>query len=275
MRTVAGAIKATVAVYLWVVEAVADLLWRAPEVVDGALGIVRDVTGRNQDVVDGNALAAVRQVQCMVEHGARVVVGEAVQVPVGVAAEHDRRFLGGRDGHHLGVPGQLSHGVGDVRDHLAGEAFLAVRINDGEGDAVVGVRHDLELPPVPTVEAPVKGVNPLGVCLGGVLVGCDVENLSVELKRAVLDPVGVAAGHAAEMRMHFVYRVVAGIVIAHDNVPLDAALILDEQVGDRRPVGDEGGSDSLAIDPVLSIRVWTKHGCARRNLGHGSKDEPR
>ena len=77
-RTVAGAIKATVAVYLWVVEAPANLLGCAPEVVDRALNIVRDVTGRNQDVVDGNALAAVRQVQCVVKHGARLVVGEAV-----------------------------------------------------------------------------------------------------------------------------------------------------------------------------------------------------
>ncbi len=192
-----------------------------------------------------------------------------------MAAEHDGRFLGGRDGHHLGVPGQLSHSVGDVRDHLAGEAFLAVRINDREGDAIVGVRHDLELPPVPTVETPVEGVDPLGICLGGVLVGRDVEDLSVELKRAVLDPVGVAAGHAAEMRVHLVYRVVAGIVIAHDNVPRDAVLILDDKVGDGRPVGDEGGSDSLAMDPVLSIRVWTEHGCTRRNLGHDSKEKPR
>ncbi len=78
VRTVAGTIKATVAVNLWVVEAPANLLGCAPEVVDGALSIVRDLTGRNQDVVDGNALAAVRQVQCVVEHGARLVVGEAV-----------------------------------------------------------------------------------------------------------------------------------------------------------------------------------------------------
>lgn len=62
-----------------------------------------------------------------------------------VGAQHDRRLLGGGKSNHLQVPGVRCHCVGDVAHHLTREAFLAIRVNDAEGDGVVGVRHDGEV----------------------------------------------------------------------------------------------------------------------------------
>ena len=62
-----------------------------------------------------------------------------------VGAQHDGCLLGGGKGDHLQVPSVGSHRVGDVADHLTGEALLAIGVNDAKGDGLVGVRHNGEV----------------------------------------------------------------------------------------------------------------------------------
>lgn len=62
-----------------------------------------------------------------------------------VGAQHDGRLLGSGEGDHLDVPGVGCHGVGDVAHDLTGEAFLAIRIDDAEGNGVLRVGDDGEI----------------------------------------------------------------------------------------------------------------------------------
>ena len=191
----------------------------------------------------------------MVQGRLGLVVGEAVEVPVGVAAEHDGRGLGRGDGDHADVPVHAAERVGHVRDDLAGEALLAIGVHDGEGDAALGVRHDGEVAPAPAVLAAVKAVEAVRMLLGRVVIGRDVVGLPVNLKGAVLDTVGVPSGNIAVVGVLLVKGVVGGVVPAGDNVPLDTVLVLDVQVGDGGTVGNEGRLNAVAGDPVLAVLV--------------------
>lgn len=88
----------------------------------------------------------------------RLVVGEAVEVPVRVAAQHDRGLLLRGYSAEGNVPVPAAKSIGDVGDDLAGEALFAVWIGDGEGDAAVGVRDDGEVAPAPTIWSTVESV---------------------------------------------------------------------------------------------------------------------
>lgn len=247
--TVSRAVETAVAVGLGLAQVGAELLGRGPEVVDGAGLVGEDVAGGDEDVVHADALPAVGQVEGVVQRVVGLVVAEAVQVPVRVAAEHDGRLLGRRDGHHLEVPGGAVHGVGDVGDDLAGEALLAVRVHDRERDAVRGVGDDGEVAVVPAVRPAVQRVGAV------VLVWLHLVRRPVDLERAVLDAVRVAPGHAAEVRV--VVRVLVGrrVVPPHDDVPLDPVLVLEQELRDGRAVGDEGRLDLVRLDPVEAVLV--------------------
>lgn len=272
-RTITGAVVAAVAVDLRVLEAAADLLGRAPEVVDGALGVGLDLAGRDEDVVDGDALAAVREVEGVVHHRVGLGVGEPVHVPVGVAGQHDGRLLGRGDGDDLGVPRHLAHRVRDVRDDLAGEPFLAVRVHDGEGDAVLGVGHDGEVTPIPTVDTPVQGVEAGGVLGGLVLVGGDVVINTINFEGAVLDAVGIPTGNAAKMGVALIQSVLQSSVETHDKVAIDPVFVLDQKIRDRGAVGDEGSRNAFAVDPVFAI--WVDMTGARRRTGNRTRNHTR
>lgn len=60
-------------------------------------------------------------------------------------AQHDGRLLSSRKSHHLDMPRESCHGVRDVAHDFTRETLLAVRIDDGEGDRVGGVRNDCEV----------------------------------------------------------------------------------------------------------------------------------
>ena len=45
-----------------------------------------------------------------------------------------------------------------------------------------------------------------------------------------------------------------------DNVSVDPIPVRDDQVRDRRAVGDEGSRDSIALQPVLAILIWARGG---------------
>lgn len=89
--------------------------------------------------------------QSVVEDERGVGVLEAVEVPVGVRGQHNWGLLRGGDGSHAYVPLVRSQGVGHVGDDLAGETLLAVLVDEGEGDAVGGVRDYGPVAPVPAV----------------------------------------------------------------------------------------------------------------------------
>lgn len=110
-----------------------------------------------------------------------------------------------------------------------------------------------------------QGVQP------AVLVGVDVVDLAVDLEGRVHDPVGVAAGDTAQVRVLLVDLVVAGIVEAEDDVTLLAVDVLDEEVADRRAVRDEVRADALAGDLVLAVLV--DRGAVADNVGLGEGEE--
>ena len=62
-----------------------------------------------------------------------------------VGAQHDGRLLGSGEGDHLDVPGVGCHGVGDIAHDLTGEAFLAIRIDNAEGDGLIRIGDDGEV----------------------------------------------------------------------------------------------------------------------------------
>jgi hypothetical protein len=47
-----------------------------------------------------------------------------------MGAQHDGCLFGSCKSHHLDVPGEGCHRVGDVAHDLAGEAFLAIGIDN-------------------------------------------------------------------------------------------------------------------------------------------------
>lgn len=215
----------------------------------------QDVAGRDKDVVDSNPLATVRHVEGVVEDSVCLVVGEAIKVPVGVAGQHDRGLLGQGEGDDLEVPLHVLQGVGDIRHHLAGEALLPISVVDREGDAIVGVRDNGEVTPVPPIGTSVEGVETLGELGCLVLVGPNLVLHTVDLKSAVLDAVGIPPGNATKVIMLLVLREEGGVVEARDDVPLDSVLVMDHQVGYRGSVRDKSRRDAFAIDPVLPIFV--------------------
>ena len=89
--------------------------------------------------------------QSVVEREGSVGVLKAVEIPVCVRGQHDGRLLGGSNGHHADMPLVRRESVGHVRDDLAGEALLAILVDEGEGDTVGGVGDDGPVAPVPAV----------------------------------------------------------------------------------------------------------------------------
>jgi len=81
---VASAVGAAVAESLGRGEVGADLLGRGPEVVDAVLLVGQDGAVRDENAVGADALAAVGQVQGVVQGERGVGVLETVEVPVGV-----------------------------------------------------------------------------------------------------------------------------------------------------------------------------------------------
>jgi hypothetical protein len=123
----------------------------------------------------------------MVKYKVGVWVLEAVQIPVGVRRQHDRRSLGQSESAHPDVPFIGSHSVGDVGDNFTGKAFGAVLVSKGKRDGVGGVSHDGPVPPVPALGATVESIVVV------VFVREDVGGLAVDGEGGVLDAVGVAA----------------------------------------------------------------------------------
>jgi hypothetical protein len=62
-----------------------------------------------------------------------------------VRTQHDRRLLGGRQGHHLEVPSVRGHGVGDVTDDLTRETLLAIWVDNGKGNGILSMRDNREV----------------------------------------------------------------------------------------------------------------------------------
>ena len=108
-----------------------------------------------------------------------------------------------------------------------------------------------------------------------VLVGVDVVLLAINLEGRVLDSVGVAAGHTAQVRVLLVDLVVAGIVEAEDNVADFTVDVLDEEVADGSSVGDEVGADTLAGDLVLAVLVDASAIAGDIGLGEGEERQGR
>ena len=82
---VASAIEAAVAGKLRCSEVGTNLLGGGPEVVDRVLLVGKDSAIRDEDVVDTNTLARVRQVEGVVQSSRRIRVSETIQVPVGLS----------------------------------------------------------------------------------------------------------------------------------------------------------------------------------------------
>lgn len=237
--TIASAVETAVVYELGVVQGGTNLLGLAPEIVSRALLVGEDVTGGDENVVDCNALATVGHVQGVVENSISLVVGPSVQVPVAMRAQHDGGLLGGGQSDHLDVPISLFDCVGNVEDDLSREALLAIRVNEREGNGVVSVRNSSEVAIIPAVRAAVQSVDTLGVVLCRVFIGKDVVVLAVNFERAVLDAIGVAAGNGAKVRVNLVGGVVRGVVVATDNVTLDAVLVPEVDVGNGTSKSNE------------------------------------
>lgn len=238
-----------------VVERRSDLLGLGPEVVDGAVLVGQNVSSGDEDVVNTNALSTVRHPKGVVEDGAGVVVGESVKIPVRVAAQHDGGPFGSGGGVHLEIPVHAVNSIGDVGNHLAGEAFFTIGVLEAKGDGILGVRDDSEVAPVPAIRATVKGVDTVGVGGSGILVGLDMEGVAINGKGAVLDAVCIAPRDTTKVRVKLVFRVVRRVVIACDNITNNAILVLDHDIGDGRAVRNEGKAQVIATNPVLSVLV--------------------
>lgn len=163
-------------------------------------------------------------------------------------SQHDGRLLGGSKRHDLDVPGVWGHGVGDVAHDLTREAFLAVRIDDREGDGILGMRHNSEVAVVPSIWSTVQGVVVV------VLVGLDEELLAIDGKGRVPNAIGVTAGHTTQMGVNLAL-VSSRVVEAENDVALNTVLAHDEQVGDGRAVWDEVTANALRRDLVLAVLV--------------------
>lgn len=168
-------------------------------------------------------------------------------------AQHDRGLPLRGNSNHLKVPGHVAQGIGDIRDDLAGEALVSIRVGDAEGDAGGRVRDDGPVAPVPAVGPAMERVDAIGGSGLGILIREDVEGLAIDLEAGVLDAVRVPPGHAAKVRVLAVKGVVGGVVPAADDVALAAGGVVDEQVRDGGAVGHEVGADAVAVDRVLAV----------------------
>lgn len=114
-----------------ILERSANLLGAGPEVIHGA-GVVRqNVASRDEDAVDVDTLAAVWQMDRVVECRLVMRVLKAVQVPVYMRAEHYGCCFGGGC-VHAHVPCVGREGIRDVGADCARKAFAAIRIGNGE-----------------------------------------------------------------------------------------------------------------------------------------------
>lgn len=191
--------------------------------VQGARVIGRDVSDLTRGDQQRIALdVASRQRHLQVRVVQHVGGLEGVQVPIYVIGQHDRGVLGQGDGDGLG--GQLRprlravgrprrvHVEARVGDHFSGETFECLVV-EGKRDRVRRVRRD---GPVALVVSDITAVESLDV----VLVLWDGIGATIQLKSAVLDPVGVAANHGPKVRVVIqgVLDVLARIVEANCDV---------------------------------------------------------
>lgn len=123
----------------------------------------------------------------MVQHEVSVRILEAVQVPVGMRRQHDRRRLGQSKSAHPDMPLIRGDSVGDVGDDFTREALGAILVGKRESNGIGGVGNDGPVAPIPALGTTVKGVVVV------VFVGEDVGCFAVDCEGGVLDAVGVAA----------------------------------------------------------------------------------
>lgn len=125
--------------------------------------------------------------ESVVQDQVRVVSSETVQVPIGVRTQHDRCGLGQAQSTHPDMPLVRSKSIGNKADYLARKSLGTVEVCQGESNGISGVRDHSPVPPVPALWAAVEGVVVV------VLVGVDVVLSAVDIERAVLDTVCIAA----------------------------------------------------------------------------------
>ena len=94
-----------------VVILVANHLGLAPEIMNRSLLVGNDVASRNEDVVNVNTLATVGHVKRVGGDSVCLVVGETVEVPVGVGGQHDGSLLGGGQSDDLDIPVHSLEGI--------------------------------------------------------------------------------------------------------------------------------------------------------------------
>jgi hypothetical protein len=75
-----------------------------------------------------------------------------------VRSQHDWGLLSGCHCHDLNLPGVWRHRVCHVADDLAGEALLAVWVDNRESDRVRGMCNDGKVAVVPTVRSAMQSV---------------------------------------------------------------------------------------------------------------------
>lgn len=177
--------------------------------------------------------------------------------------QHNRRLLRGSHRHHPNVPRPHPQRIRHEAYHLPRKALVPIGVHDTEGDALSRVRHHGPVAPVPAVGPAVQRIDAGRVRGRRVLVRQHVVRLAVDGERAVLDAVGVAARHGAEMGVLPVDAVVAGVVEAADDVQLGPGAVVQEEVADGRAVGDELGADPGVDEGVLAVLVGAGRECVR------------
>lgn len=135
----------------------------------------------------------------MVVDSARLIVGEAVKVPVRVAGEHNGSLMCCRQSYDFDIPVHSRESVRHVRDDFTGETFLAVRVDEGKGDTGVGVGDDGEVAIIPPVRTAMECVYTIWGLPGRVIIGLNFVFLTVDGEGAVTDAIGIAAGNTLEM----------------------------------------------------------------------------
>lgn len=172
-----------------------------------------------------------------------------------MGAQHHRRLLGRRNGHHLQIPSHITKSISNIADNLPGEALISVRIGQTKGDAIRGMCDHGPVTPIPAVWSSMQRIDALRMSWLGVFVGENVIRGSVENEGGILDSVCISTWNASEMRMLAVDAVVRGIIEASYNVPLTSRGVIDEEVGDGSSVGDEVGADIDAADFVFAVCI--------------------
>ena len=146
--------------------------------------IAQQIASRYLDIVDLSSQSSIRQKQAVIERQWRAGVLEAVQVPVGMRAQHDWRLLRGEECGHADVPLKWREAVRNVGNHFTGEAHpeATVWVDKAKGDGVRSVRSDRPVAVVPAIAATVQGVEAV------VVVQIGMVSLAVDREGAVLDP---------------------------------------------------------------------------------------